>query len=123
MLWNLQSPPWNWLGNYRWLEVKPHYFYVVCMIMNWRSVNPVRSPGFSNGKHGTRAVEFLSAFCQTEMICLFKYDFWTQTHSTQRERDRLLGGQMHAFRPFQFKHDISKLSAESRQTSLIFFLV
>jgi hypothetical protein len=31
--------------------------------------------------------------------------------STQRERDRLLGGHRRAFRPFQFKHDISKLSA------------
>ena len=30
---------------------------------------------------------------------------------------------MHAFRPFQFKHDISKLSAQSRQSILIFFLV
>lgn len=32
----------------------------------------------------------------------------TQTHSTQRERDRLLGGHRRALRPCQFKHDISK---------------
>ena len=47
----------------------------------------------------------------------------TQTHSTQRERERLLGGHRRAFRPFQFKHDISKVSTESRQSILIFFLV
>jgi hypothetical protein len=34
-----------------------------------------------------------------------------QTRSTQRERDYLLGGHRRAFRPFQFKHSIAKLSA------------
>lgn len=31
--------------------------------------------------------------------------------STQRERDRLFGGHMHAFRPFQFKGHIPKPSS------------
>ncbi len=39
------------------------------------------------------------------------------THSAQSERDRLLGSHRRAFRPGQFKHDISKLSAYSGQYS------
>ena len=46
-----------------------------------------------------------------------------RTLSTQRERDRLLGGHRRAFRPFQFKHDISKLTTEACQSILMFFLV
>ena len=33
------------------------------------------------------------------------------SRSTQRERDRLFGGHMPTFRPFQFKHDIPEPSA------------
>jgi hypothetical protein len=46
-----------------------------------------------------------------------------QSRSTQRQRDRLLGGHRRAFRPGQFKNHIPKLSAQSRQSILIFFLV
>jgi hypothetical protein len=46
-----------------------------------------------------------------------------QTCSTQGERDYLLGGQRRAFRPFQFKYGIAKLSAQSRHSILIFFLI
>ena len=47
----------------------------------------------------------------------------SQTHSTQREGDRLLGGHRRAFCPLQFKHDIAKLSAQPGQRILICLLV